>query len=148
MSKTDSFFNPDQYATVAERIELFYSRFPQGRINTELVTREDGEITFKALVYRGVDAALALLAIDGDEVVTVDRDDIGIGTMLPLFDGASSRAFTGTRASLNHFGATVNFIFTGLDHGVESGGPPVWRRLGSRPRAITVPLAFSGIGAE
>ncbi|HEY3133845.1 MAG TPA: hypothetical protein VGJ47_04380 [Gemmatimonadaceae bacterium] len=52
MSKTDSIFSSDQYATVAERIELFYSRFPQGRINTELVAREDGEITFKALVYR------------------------------------------------------------------------------------------------
>ena len=58
MSKTD-FFNPDQYATVAERIELFYSRFPQGRINTELVARQDGEITFRALVYRGADDALA-----------------------------------------------------------------------------------------
>lgn len=52
MSKTDSFFNPDQYATVAERIELFYSRYPEGRINTELVARDGGEITFKALVYR------------------------------------------------------------------------------------------------
>src|SRR2546423_8443829 len=52
MSKMDSLFNPDQYATVAERIELFYSRFPLGRVNTELVSREDGEITFKALVYR------------------------------------------------------------------------------------------------
>ena len=29
MSKTDSFFNPEQYATVAERIELFYERYPQ-----------------------------------------------------------------------------------------------------------------------
>src|SRR3954466_13653150 len=52
MSKSDAFFNAEQYATVAERIELFYSRFPDGRINTELVTREAGEITFKALVYR------------------------------------------------------------------------------------------------
>src|SRR5689334_18480434 len=52
MSKTDSFFNPEQYATVAERIELFYSRYPQGRINTELVSRADGAITFKAVVYR------------------------------------------------------------------------------------------------
>src|SRR5712671_506825 len=52
MAKTDASFIPDQYATVAERIELFYSRFPQGRINTELVARADGEITFKALVYR------------------------------------------------------------------------------------------------
>lgn len=59
MSKTDSFFNPDQYAPVAERIELFYSRFPQGRINTEMVARHDGEITFKALVYRGADETLA-----------------------------------------------------------------------------------------
>ena len=59
MSKTDSIFSPDQYATVAERIELFYSRFPQGRINTELVTREDGEITFKALVYRTANDAFA-----------------------------------------------------------------------------------------
>jgi len=59
MPKTDSFFSPDQYATVAERIELFYSRFPLGRINTELVGRADGEITFKALVYRCADDTFA-----------------------------------------------------------------------------------------
>ena len=59
MSKSDSFFSPDQYATVAERVELFYARFPLGRINTELVARADGEITFKALVYRGADDTLA-----------------------------------------------------------------------------------------
>ena len=59
MSKSDSFFNPDQYATVAERIELFYSRFPEGRINTELVARDNGEITFKALVYRTATESLA-----------------------------------------------------------------------------------------
>ncbi|MGH7485194.1 MAG: hypothetical protein ACREMS_02250 [Gemmatimonadaceae bacterium] len=53
MSKTDSTFSPEQYATVAERIELFYERYPEGRINTELVTRADGEITFRASVYRG-----------------------------------------------------------------------------------------------
>ena len=52
MSKTDSYFNPEQYATVAERIEMFYSRYPQGRINTELVSRADGAITFKAVVFR------------------------------------------------------------------------------------------------
>jgi hypothetical protein len=58
MSKSDSFFSPDQYATVAERVELFYSRFPLGRINTELIARVDGEITFKAVVYRGADETL------------------------------------------------------------------------------------------
>ncbi|MGH7602761.1 MAG: hypothetical protein ACRENK_02045 [Gemmatimonadaceae bacterium] len=53
MSKTDSNFTPDQYATVAARIELFYARYPEGRINTDLVARSDGEITFKSAVYRG-----------------------------------------------------------------------------------------------
>jgi hypothetical protein len=59
MSKTDSFFNPDQYATVAERIELFYARYPEGRINTDLVGRADGEITFKAHIYRSGAETLA-----------------------------------------------------------------------------------------
>jgi hypothetical protein len=59
MSKTDSFFNPDQYATVAERIELFYARYPEGRINTDLVGRADGEITFKARIYRSAAETLA-----------------------------------------------------------------------------------------
>jgi hypothetical protein len=58
MSKIDSSFSPEQYATVADRIELFYARFPEGRINTELVARVDGEVTFKALVYRGASDAL------------------------------------------------------------------------------------------
>ena len=59
MPKSDSFFNSDQYATVAERIELFYARFPEGRINTELIGRENGEVTFKALVYRSAAETLA-----------------------------------------------------------------------------------------
>jgi hypothetical protein len=59
MSKSDAFFSSEQYATVAERIELFYSRFPEGRINTELVRREGGEITFKALIYRTAAESLA-----------------------------------------------------------------------------------------
>ena len=59
MSKTDSFFNPDQYATVAERIELFYERYPEGRINTDLVGRADGQITFKAYIYRSAAETVA-----------------------------------------------------------------------------------------
>lgn len=63
MPKTDASFSPEQYATVADRIELFYERFPQGRINTELFARVDREITFKALVYR--DSADTLPASTG-----------------------------------------------------------------------------------
>lgn len=52
MPKSDSSFPTDGYAPVAERITLFYRQYPTGRINTELVSRAGGEITFKALVYR------------------------------------------------------------------------------------------------
>jgi hypothetical protein len=40
------------YALVADRITLFYERYPAGRIVTELHSRTDREITFRALVYR------------------------------------------------------------------------------------------------
>ena len=41
------------YALVADRITLFYQRYPAGRIVTELVSRTGREITFRALVFRG-----------------------------------------------------------------------------------------------
>jgi hypothetical protein len=53
MPKFDTTFDPDSYAPVAERIRLFYARFPSGRIITDLVSRHEGETVFKALVYRG-----------------------------------------------------------------------------------------------
>jgi hypothetical protein len=40
------------YATVAERITLFYERYPTGRILTRLHSRTEREITFRALVFR------------------------------------------------------------------------------------------------
>ena len=43
------------YALVADRITLFYLRFPTGRIVTELHSRSDVEITFRALIYRAAD---------------------------------------------------------------------------------------------
>lgn len=52
MARKGSDFNPDAYATVAERIHLFYDRHPLGRIQTELVSRTPNEVIFKALVFR------------------------------------------------------------------------------------------------
>ena len=43
------------YALVADRITLFYERYPAGRIVTELFSRTEREITFRALVFRGTD---------------------------------------------------------------------------------------------
>jgi hypothetical protein len=45
------------YALVADRITLFYQRYPAGRIVTELFSRTEREITFRALVFRGQEDA-------------------------------------------------------------------------------------------
>lgn len=47
-------FNPAEYAMVADRITLFYEKYPEGRILTRLVSRER-EIVFRAAVYRDRD---------------------------------------------------------------------------------------------
>ena len=44
-----------EYAPVADRITLFYARFPTGRILTRLVSRTEHEITVQAYIYRSVD---------------------------------------------------------------------------------------------
>ena len=45
-------FDLASYAPVAERITLFYRAFPRGRIITELVSRTERDVVFRALVYR------------------------------------------------------------------------------------------------
>ena len=57
--KTGLAFDPQSYAPVADRITLFYERHPTGRINTELVSRDDGTITFKASAFRELHDAFA-----------------------------------------------------------------------------------------
>lgn len=52
MAKADLPFDSTDYAPVAARITLFFERYPEGRIITELVSRSHEEITFKATVYR------------------------------------------------------------------------------------------------
>lgn len=41
-----------EYAPVADRIALFYERFPEGRIVTHLTMHNEHEIVFRATVYR------------------------------------------------------------------------------------------------
>lgn len=55
MPKTDPDIRLADYSTVADRIALFYAAFPAGRIVTQLVSRENGETIFKALVFRQSD---------------------------------------------------------------------------------------------
>lgn len=52
LGRGDGAFDPAAYAPVAERISLFYGAFPRGRIITELVSRTERDVVFRALVYR------------------------------------------------------------------------------------------------
>ena len=55
MPKTDQLTDLSTYSTVAERLTLFYEAYPTGRVVTRLVSRNDGETIFKAMVFRNGD---------------------------------------------------------------------------------------------
>jgi hypothetical protein len=45
-------FDLNDYVQVNERIEKFYERYPEGSIQTEIITNENGMVIFKAYAYR------------------------------------------------------------------------------------------------
>jgi hypothetical protein len=53
--KHELVFDGGEYAPVADRIALFYTRYPTGRILTRLVSRTRDEITVQAYVFRSLD---------------------------------------------------------------------------------------------
>ena len=55
MPKHELLFDVGEYAPVADRITLFYARFPTGRIVTRLISRTEHEITVQAFVFRSVE---------------------------------------------------------------------------------------------
>jgi hypothetical protein len=57
VAKTDFTFSDDHYTPVADRIRLFYERFPGGRIVTKLVTRTDRDVVVRAAVFRNASDA-------------------------------------------------------------------------------------------
>jgi hypothetical protein len=46
-----AYFDLSQYQTVQERIDLFWSAFPDGRLNLEIVSLTDTQVVMKAEVY-------------------------------------------------------------------------------------------------
>lgn len=55
MPKSDLTLTRGEYAPVARRVALFYEAHPSGRIVTELVSRTEREVMFRALVFRSSD---------------------------------------------------------------------------------------------
>ena len=54
MPKHELVLDAGEYAPVADRITLFYARYPTGRILTRLISRTRYEITVQAFVFRSV----------------------------------------------------------------------------------------------
>ena len=50
-----AFFNLSEYQTVQERIDLFWQRYPAGRINVELVSFTPEQVVFKAEIFANRD---------------------------------------------------------------------------------------------
>ena len=56
-------FNLNEYQTVQERVDLFWSRYPNGRLYTELVSFTPDQVVFKAECYANKDDVYPL-AVD------------------------------------------------------------------------------------
>lgn len=50
-----AYFDLSQYQTVQERIDLFWSAFPEGRLNLEIVSMTDTQVVMKAEVFLNKD---------------------------------------------------------------------------------------------
>lgn len=99
MPKTTPTLDLAAYTPVAERIRLFYERFPAGRIVTELISRESADgatvITFRALAYRAPTDTLP--AATG---WAAERDDDGEVNAVACLENAETSAIGRALANL------------------------------------------------
>jgi hypothetical protein len=50
-----AYFDLSQYQTVQERIDLFWAKYPEGRLNLEIVSMTDTQVVMKAEVFLNKD---------------------------------------------------------------------------------------------
>jgi len=70
-------FNLDEYTTVADRIKIFYGKYPEGRILTTLVHHDPTHIIFKAELYKNMEDTRPFVTGYAKEVISdrgVNRD--------------------------------------------------------------------------
>lgn len=99
-------FNPDDYASVAERLQKFWAEYPEGRIITQIVNTpkrpEDGDWLVQAILYTGSEptdlpratGAAKQTYAEGVEVCETSA----VGRALAIFNYAGNRKL-GTLAS-------------------------------------------------
>ena len=129
MSKTKLTLHDGEYALVGDRIKLFYDAFPEGRIITELVSRANGEVTFKASVYRN--AADASPAATG---WAAERENVGDVNAVACLENTETSAIGRALANL---GFTVSRKRPSVEEierserAPHAGGSPLG--IGTRP---------------
>ena len=128
MSKTKTSLNDDDDILVPDRIESFYDAFPQGRIITELVSRADGEITFKASVYRG--AADSAPAATG---WAADREIDGEHTSASCLESTETAAIGRALANLGFPASRRRPDAPTADKRVDAARSPSPLGIGTRP---------------
>ncbi|MFL5560848.1 MAG: hypothetical protein ACJ79K_05155 [Gemmatimonadaceae bacterium] len=99
MPKASPTFDLTSYTPVAERIRLFYERYPAGRIVTELVSSDSRDgvtvVTFRALAFRA--------ATDAEPAATgwaSERDDDGEINAVACLENAETSAIGRALANL------------------------------------------------
>ena len=121
------------YAPVAERLALFWARFPSGRVVTELQSRSEREVTFRALLYRSPDerepaATGWATEREGDGDVNAvacleNTETSAVGRALANLGFAARAAPAARRAPLRvgvvREGGTPAASRTGATHGVD-----------------------------
>jgi hypothetical protein len=143
MPKTLQNADFSDYAPVADRIALFWEKHPSGRITTDLVSRENGEITFRARVYRTLDDrapaatgwASELLG-DGDinEVACLENTETSaVGRALANLGFTASRL----RPSAEEMAKVAR-----ARSRISNAGPERYARGSNPPRIVREPRPF------
>jgi hypothetical protein len=128
--KSDLLYDVGEYAPVADRITMFYARFPTGRILTRLISRTRYEITVQAFVFRSVDeprpsaTGLASERIGDGDVNTV-----------ACLENTETSAIGRARATLGHRASVPRR--RGVDRDMEDGARGRRAAVDAPPRLTT-----------
>src|SRR5690349_22763654 len=129
LGRGDGAFDLASYAPVAERITLFYETFPRGRIITELVSRTEKDVVFRALVYRD--------ASDGDAAATgwaAEREGDGEINTVACLENTETSAIGRALANLGFTASTRRPSREEMDKAARERA-----RLGKRPAIVAEP---------
>jgi hypothetical protein len=136
LGRGDGAFDLASYAPVAERITLFYETFPRGRIISELVSRTEREVVFRAFVYR--DASDAEAAATG---WAAEREGDGEINTVACLENTETSAIGRALANL---GFTASRERPSAEEMAKASRARAWLRAAAEPAAPAGVYSFGG----